>query len=161
MRYPQWLLDAKGDWYTTIRWREFRAQIPDYLATIGPEYPETLEQMIERSLEITSTTPEGGIPNPTRWSLFVQGEASGSLTDHEYVAMRDHGLPMVRSIVEGVMDAENLDAIVYPTPPSRPALVDRATGPAGGASATNIANLTGFPGAGRTPRSSREVVRSP
>jgi amidase len=21
--YPQWLLDVKGDWYTTIRWREF------------------------------------------------------------------------------------------------------------------------------------------
>ncbi len=145
VRLPQWLLDVKGDWYTTIRWREFRAQIPDYLVTIGPEYPKTLQQMIERSLEITSTTPAGGTPNPTRWSLLMQEEASGALTDYEYVAMRDHGLAMVRGIVEGLMDADRLDAIVYPTSPTRPALVEGATGPAGGASPTNIANLTGFP----------------
>ena len=145
VRLPQWLLDVKGDWYTTIRWREFRAQIPDYLATISPEYPKTLQQMIERSLEITSTTPAGGTPNPTRWSLLMQEEASGALTDYEYVAMRDHGLAMVRGIVEGLMDADRLDAIVYPTSPTRPALVEGATGPAGGASPTDIANLTGFP----------------
>jgi amidase len=145
VRLPQWLLDVKGDWYTTIRWREFRAQIPDYLVTIGPEYPKTLQQMIERSLEITSTTPAGGTPNPTRWSLLMQEEASGALTDYEYVAMRDNGLAMVRGIVEGLMDADRLDAIVYPTSPTRPALVEGATGPAGGASPTDIANLTGFP----------------
>ncbi|MEE2898082.1 MAG: amidase family protein [Gemmatimonadota bacterium] len=145
VRLPQWLLDVKGDWYTTIRWREFRAQIPDYLVTIGPEYPKTLQQMIERSLEIASTTPAGGTPNPTRWSLLMQEEASGALTDYEYVAMRDHGLAMVRGIVEGLMDADRLDAIVYPTSPTRPALVEGATGPAGGASPTDIANLTGFP----------------
>ena len=145
VRYPQWLLDIKGDWYTTIRWREFRSQIRDYLATIGPEYPKTLEQMVERSLELTSTTPEGGTPNPTRWSLLMQEEASGTLEDYDYVAMRDYGLPMLRSIVEGLMDAENLDAIVYPTSPTRPALANGAAGGGGGPSPTNIANLTGFP----------------
>ena len=144
VRFPQWLLDVKGDWYTTIRWREFRAQIPEYLATIGPEYPKTLAEMVERSLDITSTTPDGGTPNPTRWSLLMQEERSGTLDDHEYVAMRDHGMPMVRSIVEGLMDAHDLDAIVYPTSPPRPSLVDGG-GRGGGSSATNIANLTGFP----------------
>ena len=144
VRFPQWLLDVKGDWYTTIRWREFRAQIPEYLATIGPAYPKTLEEMVERSFEITSTTPDGGTPNPTRWSLLMQEERSGTLDDHEYVAMRDHGMPMVRSIVEGLMDAHDLDAIVYPTSPTRPSLVDGG-GRGGGSSATNIANLTGFP----------------
>jgi amidase len=144
VRFPQWLLDVKGDWYTTIRWREFRAQIPEYLATIGPEYPKTLAEMVERSLDITSTTPDGGTPNPTRWSLLMQEERSGTLDDHEYVAMRDHGMPMVRSIVEGLMDAHDLDAIVYPTSPTRPSLVDGG-GRGGGSSATNIANLTGFP----------------
>jgi amidase len=144
VRYPQWLLDIKGDWYTTIRWREFRSQIRDYLTTTGPEYPKTLEQMVERSLELTSTTSEGGTPNPTRWSLLMQEEASGTLEDYDYVAMRDYGLPMLRSIVEGLMDAENLDAIVYPTSPTRPALANGAAG-GGGPSPTNIANLTGFP----------------
>ncbi len=144
VRFPQWLLDVKGDWYTTIRWREFRAQIPEYLATIGPEYPKTLAEMVERSLDITSTTPDGGTPNPTRWSLLMQEERSGTLDDHEYVAMRDHGMPMMRSIVEGLMDAHDLDAIIYPTSPTRPSLVDGG-GRGGGSSATNIANLTGFP----------------
>jgi amidase len=143
VHFPQWLLDVKGDWYTTIRWREFRAQIPEYLATIGREYPKTLSEMAERSMKIMSLTPEGGTPNPTRWSLLAQEEESGTLDDHEYIAMKNYGLPMAQSIVSGIMDAQDLDAIVYPTSPTRPSLVNGGGG--GGVSATNIANLTGFP----------------
>ena len=142
VHFPQWLLDVKGDWYTTIRWREFRAQIPEYLATIGREYPKTLSEMVERSMKIMSLTPEGGTPNPTRWSLLVQEEESGTLDDHEYIAMKNYGLPMAQSIVAGLMDAQDLDVIVYPTSPTLPSLVN---GGGGGVSATNIANLTGFP----------------
>ncbi len=43
------------------------------------------------------------------------------------------------------MSSERLDAIVYPTSPRRPDLVDGGGGGGGGPSATNIANLTGFP----------------
>ena len=147
--FPQWLLDIKGDWYTTIRWREFRAQMPEYLATIGPEYPKTVSEMVERSMEITSLTPEGGTPNPTRWSLLIREEESGTLDDYEYVAMKNYGLPMVQSITGGLMDAYDLDAIVYPTSPTRPSLVGGTVSYSalggGGVSATNIANLTGFP----------------
>ncbi|MCH7992358.1 MAG: glutamyl-tRNA amidotransferase, partial [Gemmatimonadetes bacterium] len=96
-------------------------------------------------IQIMSTTPDGGTPNPTRWSLLMQEEGSGTLDDYEYIAMRDHGMPMVRSIVEGLMDAHDLDAIVYPTSPNRPSLVNGGGGGGRGASATNIANLTGFP----------------
>ena len=150
VRVPEWLLDVKGDWYTTIRWREFRAQIPEYLATLGPDYPKTLAEMVERSMELASPTPPGtdGIPeatpNPTRWSLLLQEEASGSLTDAEYEAMRNHGLPHVRELVLGLFDEGQLDAIVYPTSPTRPSLVSGGGG-GSGPSATNLANLTGFP----------------
>ncbi len=143
VEFPEWLLEAKGVWYTTIRWREFRDQIPDYLATIGPEYPKTLAEIIERSMEITSPT-ERTSTNPPRWNLLQREDESGNVTDYEYVAMRDFGLPMVRSIVEGVMTAENLDAIVYPTSTTRPGLVTGGGG-GGGPTATNLANLTGFP----------------
>ena len=144
IRFPQWLLDAKADWYTTIRWREFGGQIREYLATLGPEYPKTLAEMIERSLQMSSPTAEGGTPNPTRWSLFQQEERSGSLTDYEYLAMREHGMPMVRSLIDGLIASEELDAIVYPTSPTRPSPVNGGGG-GGGVSATNLANLSGFP----------------
>ena len=144
VRLPQWLLEAKADWYTTIRWREFGGQIREYLASLGPEYPKTLGEMIERSHQMSSPTAEGGTPNPTRWSLFQQEERSGSLADYEYVAMREHGMPMVRSLIEGLIASEDLDAIVYPTSPTRPSLVNVGGG-GGGVSATNLANLSGFP----------------
>ena len=145
VQLPQWLLDAKADWYTTIRWREFRNQIRDYLATLGPEYPKTLEEMVERSLRLGSPTADGGTPNPTRWTLLQQEEASGRLIDYEYLAMRNHGMPMVRDLINGLIASENLDAIVYPTSPTRPSLVGVGGGGGGGVSATNLANLSGFP----------------
>ena len=145
VRFPQWLLDAKGSLYTTIRWREFRAQIPDYLATLGPGYPKTLEELVAKSMEITSPTSDGAQPNPPRWDLMQREDASGSVSDSEYLAVRDHGLPLVRDIVEGVMNSQNLDAIVYPTSPRRPGLVNGGGGGGGGPTATNFANLTGFP----------------
>lgn len=143
---PRWLIEVKDDWYTTIRWREFRDQIPDYLETIGPEYPKTLAELVERSHDVVARTGDGGRPNPVRWSLFESEEASGLLTDPEYVAMKEHGLPMVRTLLEGLMESEELDAIVYPTSAHRPSLVDGGGGSGSGvASATNLANLTGFP----------------
>ncbi len=145
VRYPGWFLEAKADWYTTIRWPDFRDQIEDYLATLRPGYPRTLADLIVRSKEITSPTPMGGMPNPVRWSLFEQEEASGSITAPGYLAMRDHGLPLARGIVEGILATDSLDAIVYPTSSTRPALAEGGGGAGGWTSATNIANLTGFP----------------
>jgi amidase len=144
VRYPQWFLDVKGDWYTTIRWPDFRAQIPDYLETLGPEYPKTLAEMIERARETVTLSPDGSGTNPTRWALFDREEASGPRDASAYVGMRDHGLALARSIVEGLFEEHELDAIVYPTSPERPSLVAGGGG-GGGPSATNIANLTGFP----------------
>ncbi|MEZ4422157.1 MAG: amidase family protein [Gemmatimonadota bacterium] len=144
VRLPRWVLDAKEEWYTTVRWREFRAQIPAYLATLDERYPRTLAEMIERSQRLTSPTADGQQPNPTRWGLFLQEERSGTLEDAEYLAVRDHALPLLRALLEGRMDEERLDAIVYPTSPTRPGLVGVGGG-GGGPSATNLANLTGFP----------------
>ena len=155
VRFPPWLLEVKGVWYTTVRWPDFRAQIEDYLATIGPEYPKTLQEMIERSEEIVALTPGGSRPNPARWTLFRQEEASGELTDYEYLAMRDYGFPMVQAIVHGMLDAHDLDAIVYPTSGTPPTLLSN-NDQFGGLSGTNIASLAGVPDlvlpAGFTPR---------
>ena len=143
--FDEWLVDAKADWYTTIRWREFRQQIPAYLATTGPEYPKTLADLVARSQEILASTDDGGQPNPVRWALFKQEEVSGEVTDFEYVTMRDHGLQIVRDHVMGVMERHGLDAIVYPTSGTRPDRVGEDAAVWDVPSATNFANLTGFP----------------
>ncbi|MDE0651556.1 MAG: amidase family protein [Gammaproteobacteria bacterium] len=144
VRFPPWLLAVKGDWYFTVRYPEFRSQIEDYLATIGPEYPKTLREMIERSDRIVALMPDGSRPNPVRWNIFREEEAGGELTDYQYVAMREHGFPMVQAIVHGMLDAQDLDAIVYPpsnTPPARRSAVNHFGGMVG----TNIASLAGLP----------------
>jgi amidase len=148
VRYPKWLLDAKQEFYNAIRRPEFHVQIAEYLKTTGPGYPKTLEEMIERSNALTGVRADGAAPNPGRWTLFKREAESGTLDDYRYTSVRDHGLPMVRAAVEGVIAAQRLDAIVYPTSPRRPGMIAEsgaAGGGAGFASATDIANLTGFP----------------
>ena len=147
VRLPGWLLDSHGDLYTTVRHREFRAQIKDYLATLAPGFPKTLAELVEKSVRMTAPT-DGAQPNPRRWRLLKREEESGELSDHEYRAVHEHGLPLVRTIIEGLMQSENLDAIVYPTSPRRPSRIDADPNPSGSGrrvSPTRFANLTGFP----------------
>ena len=152
VRYPKWLLDAKGEFYNAVRYPEFVVQIAQYLATTGPSYPKTLEQMIDRANAMNAVRGDGAGPNPSRWMLFKREIESGKITDAKYTAVHEHGLALVRGIVDGIFAEQKLDAIVYPTASKRPGLIADSGGPAtsvgagpGTASATNIANLTGFP----------------
>ncbi len=72
---------------------------------------------------------------------------SGTLEDYRYTSVRDHALPLMRATVDGILRADRLDAIVYPTASRRPALIATPPEVPGGAagSGSNIANLTGFP----------------
>jgi amidase len=146
---PQWLLDSNTSYYWAIRYREFRAQIADYLATTGPEYPKTLEELVERSMKRTSPANGSG-PNPSRWSMMIKEDEAGELTDYEYTAVRAHALPLVREIIEGVMEKESLDALFYPTSSQRTERIDSDPRPPtpGGMrrhSGIRYANVTGFP----------------
>jgi amidase len=147
VRFPRWLLDAKGEFYNAIRYPEFTAQIAEYLATLGPQYPKNIEQLIERATKVTTPRDDGAGPHPGRWGLMRREAASGALTDPGYIAVRDHALPLVRDIIEGLLTAHKLDAIVYPTAPRRPALTAAPPDVPGGGStsAANLANLSGYP----------------
>jgi amidase len=146
VRFPQWLLDANGELYTAVRHREFRVQIAEYLATLKPEYPKTLAQLIERATRMTAPN-DNGQPNPGRWSLMRREEDSGDLDDPEYQAVREHGLALVRSFIDGLLESKKLDAIVYPTSPRRPSRIDADSSSRGTRSVSPIrlANLSGFP----------------
>jgi amidase len=147
VRYPRWLLDAKGEFYLAVRYPEFAAQIGPYLATLGSKYPKTLDELIERANRVNAPRPDGAGPNPPRWALFKREAGSGTTDDYRYTSVRDHALPMVRAVVEGVLASQKLDAIVYPTSSRRPDLFSAPPDVPGGgpASAVNLANLTGFP----------------
>ncbi|MDH4063361.1 MAG: amidase family protein [Acidobacteriota bacterium] len=145
VRYPKWLLDSKGEFYNAVRWPEFPVQIAQYLKTTGPKYPKTLSEMIERSRRFTALRADGAQPNPPRWSLFVREAASGTLDDARYTSVHDHVLPAIRLVMDGLLQSDRLDAIVYPTSSRRPALVAGPGDPSGTPTATNIANLTGYP----------------
>ena len=76
------------------------------------------------------------------------------MTDYRYTAVRDYALPLMKATVDGILDANQLDAIVYPTASRRPTLITATAGTgttvgsalaASGLAATDIANLTGFP----------------
>src|SRR5215211_6832390 len=110
--------------------------------------------MIERASQFTGTRADGARPNPSRWTLFKRELESNSTDDYRYKAVRDFGLPMVRAVVEGMLDAQQLDAIAYPTTSRRPSLIAATAGTgtsvasalaASGLAASNIANLAGFP----------------
>jgi amidase len=147
VRMPKWLLDAKGEYYNAIRYPEFVVQIADYLATLGPKYPKNITQLIERSRLVNAPRPDGASPNPGRWSLMVREAGSGTLKDYQYTSVNEHGLPLVRAVLEGILTADKLDAIVYPTASRRPQLIAAPPEVPGGAagSGSNLANLSGFP----------------
>jgi len=147
VRIPRWLLEAKGAFYDAIRYPEFAAQIADYLKTLGPSYPKSIDQLLARATEFNAPRPDGAGPNPNRWTLLKREAGSGGLDDYRYTSVHDHALPMVRAIIEGLLTSEKLDALVYPTLPTRPPLITAPPDPPGGTSANpvNLANLTGFP----------------
>jgi amidase len=147
VRFPKWLLDAKGEYYNAIRYPEFVVQIADYLATLGPKYPKNITELIDRARRVNAPRPDGASPNPGRWSLMVREAGSGTLKDYQYTSVRDHGLPLVRAVIDGILAAEKLDAIIYPTASRRPSLIAAPPEVPGGAagSGSNLANLSGFP----------------
>lgn len=159
VRFPTWFLsnlfDDNGGVFMTILNPEFKVQLSDYLAHhTGPKYPKSMQELLQRSYDFNAIRGDGVAPNPARWADFEDVVKAPPLTSYEYQVAHDHGLPMMRALVEGMFAANKLDAIVYPTSVRRPGRIEAspsaaAAPPSGGPnpvrSATSIANLTGFP----------------
>ncbi len=150
VHYPKWMLEGRAEFYTAVRWPEFPVQFNQYLATLGPKYPKTLDEMISRAEQFTQARPDGARPNTARWNLFKQEAASGSMTDYKYTSVKEYVIPAIRAVVDGVMASNKLDAMVYPTSGGKTPLIagtlERNGRPgAGNGGGTNIANFTGYP----------------
>jgi amidase len=151
VRYPKWMLEGRAEFYTAVRWPEFPVQMGAYLATLGPKYPKSLNEMIERAEKFTSTRPDGAGPNTARWTLFKQEAASGTMQDYRYTSVKEYVIPAIRAVVDGVIATNKLDAIIYPTSGNKTPLIAGNPAPANpraasaGGGGTNIQNFTGYP----------------
>jgi len=146
--FPPEVLAARGGVYSTISDTEFKAQIADYLATLSADYPKTLAEVIEISQSPEVVNSEFPV-NPSVLARLVEAEGRGPLTNPNYLDALNNGRALIKNATLNVLNSNDLDAIIYPTSgcPAAPrsGIVDPTYVCSPGTSATNIANLTGFP----------------
>jgi amidase len=148
--FPDHLLQMKQSVFTLVRNSEFKALIGEYLKTLRPGYPRTLEELIAKAADpkVKYRSPEKLV------GLRYTNSVALDLSDPVYLAARNEGYRAVTAGVEAIFAKYKLDALVYPTA-NRPAgLITPAAGtpaaaPAapmtGGESASLFADETGFP----------------
>jgi amidase len=145
VKYPEAVLEAKGELSTFIMSCEFKAQITEYLKRTGPSYPKTFDDIVARSND-----PGTHYRSPEKaYALKYTASKAVALDDPAYLKARDQGLAMIKAGIDGMFTKDKLDAIVYPTfprgswtpiiPPSDP------KPPAPTDAVTSLANATGYP----------------
>jgi len=141
VRYPDYLLQSKQDLSGLIAQAEFKAQIADYLKTLKPGYPKTIDDLAAKAND-----PAFGYRSPGKaFGLKYSASVALDLTDPVYLAAKNEGLAMVKSTILALFAKFRLDAIVYPTSPKPATLIGEPTGGGATTSATSFANQTGFP----------------
>jgi len=131
---------------------EFEPQIENYLKNLNPSFPDNLESMISLSLSNRIANSMQAL-NPGRIHGFKESLEHRELADIEYLSIIHFEFPKVRQEILGIMQAQNLNAIVFPTmlcpasplytiqnDPTYQCNVDDPYTPA------YLANVSGFPG---------------
>ena len=154
------ILDAAnyGTLLDPIVQSEFLPQIEAYLQTLDDQYPQTLEALIEASLDpelVNSETPV----NPNRIAVYQDSLETRGLSNPEYLEAIAE-LPGLQEEIRSVLTAGSLDALIYPTVACPPSPITTADGSAiddptyfcdldniegDPYRAGYLANLTGFP----------------
>jgi amidase len=142
VRIPEFVMGSQREIYSSVRDFEFPVQINDYLATLSPDSPRTLAELVQRAGD-----PASGYDNPPKLRklrdvLGKTDEADAKL----YEVARNEGRALVRAGMEALFAGKNLDAIIYPTVPTPAGPIDEGprTGPRV-ESALHIAAVAGFP----------------
>lgn len=83
-----------------------------YLATLGPKYPKTVEEVIAilESPEVANSETPSTIIDDLRSTV----ESSG-LTDPDYIDVAENLTPFVRKTLLDTLNSNDLDAFVFPT----------------------------------------------
>ena len=91
---------------------EQKAYLEAYLATLGPEYPKTVEEVIAilESPEVANSETSSRIVDTLRSTL-----ESGGLGDPAYIDVAENVTPSVRNSLTDTLDSNDLDAFIFPT----------------------------------------------
>ena len=150
VRYPDYLLQIKQPLFTLIRNSEFKSLIADYLKTLKPGYPRSLDELIAKASD-----PKTGYRSPEKLvGLKYTASVALDLNDPVYLAAKNQGLTAIKSGLQAIFAKHQLDAIVYPTA-NRPAALIKPSDPVagfangagtgGGESASLFADESGSP----------------
>jgi amidase len=111
VRFPAYLLAIKQPLYVLVRNSEFKAMIADYLKTLRPGYPRTLDELIAKASD-----PDTGYRSPEKLVGFkYTASVALDLDDPVYLAAKNQGFVALRSSLQATFAKYRLDAIVYPT----------------------------------------------
>jgi amidase len=93
---------------------EFEPQLENYLQTLAPSFPKSLERMI--SLALSSRIANSSSPlNPGRIRGAQASLSHRGLADVEYLYITQYEFPSVRQILTSAMESQSLDAMIFPT----------------------------------------------
>jgi amidase len=140
IEFPSHVQATRQPIFTLVRNSEFKAQIADYLKTLKPGFPRTLEEIIAKTDDPTF----GYRSKEKAFALKYTNSQALPLDDPLYLAAVNDGVAMVKAGVAAVFAKHQLDAIVYPAAP-RPASPIEPGGGAAGISPATLANESGFP----------------
>ncbi len=147
---PDLLLEAYDAFIRPIAEAELRDQLADVLSPAGDGVPDALAELTTaaRSPLITgSPTPE----DPARLAFWGRALGSKGVADLRYLSLISTRLPGVRRIIGDRMQADQLDALVFPTRLCPPSVTLDATETgdrckvADPALPSYLASVTGFP----------------
>jgi len=141
VRFPEYVLKVKQPLFVLMRNSEFKAQIADYLKTLKPGFPLTLDELIVKAHD-----PKTGYRSPEKaYALKYTAAMALDLNDPVYLAARD-AVTLVKAGTEAVFAKYKIDALFYPSA-TLPATLIQPSGPPSppAESATTIVNESGFP----------------
>lgn len=97
---------------STIARAEQKPYLDQYLQTLAPIYPQTVEEVIKilESPEIADSSTPSTILGTLRNTV-----AFGGLTNEQYVNVANNVIPDLRSTVLNIFETNDLDAFVFPT----------------------------------------------
>ncbi|WP_051361878.1 amidase family protein [Solimonas soli] len=144
VHYPDYLLAAHNELASIICAAEFKAQIADYLKTLGPQFPKTLADLAR-----LANDPATHYRSPQKaYGLNYTQAHAPAIDDPAYRVAKNQGMAMVKGAVDAVLQKDRLDAIVYLSTPNAAPLIAPSPNPGPAkpkSSAYNIANLAGYP----------------